>query len=160
MDIKRVGVAMAKIWAVVAALSFTLWAGAAQASPQSDALSKCLVESSTGKDRVVFVKWLFAALSANPDVAPLAKVTPDEQTDLNRQAASIVQRLILTDCHAEAVAAIRQDGEAVLSTSFEPFGRVAAQELMSDPSVGRALASVGDYIDHKAWADLIDEAKK
>jgi hypothetical protein len=151
---------MLKCVVVAGAMLLTLVAGGAQASPESNALGKCLVDSSTGKDRVVFVQWLFAALSANPDVAPLASITPNKRTELNHQAAEIVQRLIITDCHKESVAAIRQDGDDVLSSAFEQFGRVAAQELMSDPSVGKAMASVGDNMDRKAWASLEDEAKK
>jgi hypothetical protein len=151
MKLLKVGLAAA---AMAAAIS-----GRAYAGPASDAFGKCIVESSTGKDRIVFVQWFFAALSVNPNVRSLSAVTPDQRAFVTREAAQVMQRLTLVDCHAAAVAALRQDGLEAMRTGFAAFGRVATQELMTDPAVSKQLSAFAEDTDQAKWASLIQEAK-
>jgi hypothetical protein len=134
--------------------------GKVHAGSASDAFGKCVVESSMGKDRLVVVKWFFAALSANPNVQSLAAITPEQRAVVIRQAADVIQRLTLIDCHSEAVAAIRQDGSYAMRAGFEALGKAAAMELMSDPTVTKQLSAVNDQSDMAKWNALLEEAKK
>jgi hypothetical protein len=143
--------------AVAIAIGF---ANVAQAGPATDAFGKCLVQSSTGKDRTVFVQWFFAALSANPNVKDFATSTKEQREAVTRQTVAVFQRLVLVDCRAEAIAAIRQDGTQALSSSFEVFGRAAAVELMSDPAVQKEMNGLSDYADNQKLGELMEEAKK
>src|ERR1700735_3792065 len=122
---------MNKIIGGAAVFAATLLLGTvAQASPASDAFGRCMVQSSTGKDRVIFVRWFFNALSMNPNVQASTSTTPQQRAETTRQAADVFQRLVFVDCHAEAVAAVRADGQQALESAFEAFGRSAAGELM------------------------------
>ena len=114
-------------------------AGSAAASPATDTFGKCLVESSTGKDRIIVMQWFFAVLSVNPNVQTYAAATPEQRQAIARQAAGVLQRLVLTDCRTEAVAAIKSDGSHGIQTSFEVFGRMAATELITDPAVQKEM---------------------
>ncbi|MDR3513203.1 MAG: hypothetical protein P4L73_16325 [Caulobacteraceae bacterium] len=143
--------------ALMVALSL---ASGAAASPQSDAFTKCLTEASTGKDHIVFVQWMFAALSVNSNVQAFSNVTNEQRAALTQQMADIMQRLVLADCRAEAVAAVRQDGQQVFQGSFEVFGRSAMVDLMSDPNVGKQLGALSDRLDTAKWAAFAAEAKK
>jgi hypothetical protein len=134
--------------------------GQAQAGPASTALAKCLVDSSTGKDHVVFMQWFFAALSVNPSVQSFAATTKDQRNDAARGAAAVFDRLVLVDCRKEAVAAEREDGNASLSTGFEAFGRIAVTELMADPNVTKEMSALGDYLDKPKWTALAAEIGK
>lgn len=134
--------------------------GAARAGPASDAFAKCLVQSSTGRDRIVFIQWFFAALSVNPNVQSFSTATKQQRAAVTQQTAEVLQRLVVKDCRAEAIAAIRADGSSAIQTSFEVFGRTAATELMSDPAVSKEMNALGDYIDNTKWNDLLAEAKK
>jgi len=144
--------------AIVAAM--LLLGTAAQASPASDAFGTCLVQSSTGKDRVIFVRWFFNALSMNPNVQARATATPEQRAETTRQAADVFQRLVFVDCHAEALTAIRADGQQALETAFSAFGKSAANELMSDPAVAKELGALGNDTDNAKWTALMAEAKK
>jgi hypothetical protein len=42
----------------------------------TDELAKCLVESTTARDRTTLVRWMFGAATAHPDVASIAKAAP------------------------------------------------------------------------------------
>ncbi len=152
---------MKRIASGAAVLAITLAVNSpVQAGPASSALGKCLVQSSTGKDRIVFMQWFFAALSVNPNVATFAVTTKDQRDAATRNAAEVFDRLIFTDCHAEAEAAEREDGDTALSTGFEAFGRIAVTELMSDPKVGKEMSTLGDYVDKAKWATLANIGKK
>lgn len=96
----------------------------------------------------------------NPNVQSFSSSTKEQRIVVARQTAAILQRLLLTDCHAEAVAAVREDGQGALSSSFEMFGRAAAQELMSDPAVQKEMGATGSYLDAAKIGALIEEAKK
>lgn len=133
-------------------------AGAAHAGAYSDAFGKCLTDNSTGKDRVIFVRWLFVALTAHPDLQSLAKVSKADHEEATRQMAGVVNRLVLVDCRKEAVAALQNEGDSAFEKAFESFGRVAATELMGNPAVGANLENFSDYFDMKAWEDLAKEA--
>lgn len=134
--------------------------GRAYAGPASDAFGKCIVESSTGKDRIIFVQWFFVALSVNPNVQSLTAITPERRALVTRQAAEVMQKLALIDCRSEAVAAIRQDGSQAMETGFSAFGRAAARELMTDPAVSKELSALTDQTDRAKWNALLEEAKK
>jgi hypothetical protein len=152
---------MKPILSLLVALGLALAVGGqAAASAESDAFGKCLVESSTGKDRVIVMQWFFAALSVNPNVESFSSATPDLRASVTKQAAMVLERLVLVDCRAEAVAAIKHDGPQALETSFEVFGRSAAAELMADPAVTKQMNSISLYTDNNKWAALVDEAKK
>jgi hypothetical protein len=134
--------------------------GAAQASAASDAFAKCLVDSSTGKDRMQFIRWFFGALSVNPNVATMATTTQAQRDDAARGAMASIERLVMVDCRKEALAALHQDGPEAMRTSFEVFGRTAAAELMSDPAVGKDLSRLESFSDTAKWSALMQEAKK
>lgn len=131
----------------------------AQAGAASDALGKCLVQSSSGKDRTAFVQWMFVALAANPDVQPFSKATSEDQARVSKGAAAVFERLILTDCRKESVAAVREGGN-VFSLAFEQFGRAAVGDMLSDPATAAVFTSLDKYTDRAKFADLAAEATK
>ncbi|NEX92292.1 hypothetical protein [Caulobacter sp. 17J65-9] len=135
-------------------------AGAAQAGPASDAFGECLVQSSTGKDRIIFAQWMFAGLSVHPSVAGMSNVTAQQRTEISQQTAAVMDRLVLKDCRAEAIAAIKQDGTETMSTSFSAFGRAAMTELMSNPAVDKQMSAIGDHIDADRWEELLKAGSK
>lgn len=152
---------MKAVTTAAAVLSIVMGAaGAAQAGPASDAFGACLVQSSTGKDRIIFVQWMFAGISAHPNVTSLSNVTAEQRTAINRQAAAVVDRLVLTDCRGEAIAAIQQDGAQAMTTSFESFGRAAMNELISNPAVDKEMSAIGDYLDSARWGELMEAGSK
>lgn len=108
----------------------TAWAG-----PFTDEMSKCLVRSTSEADKTLLIKWIFAAMSAHPDVRALSSVTPAKGEQFNQQAAQMVMRLLTKSCKSEARQAVEFEGEGAFRTSFEVLGQVAMQGLMSNPSV-------------------------
>jgi hypothetical protein len=130
----------------------------AHAGPAADALGKCLVESSTGKDRIVLVQWIFAALSVHPDVREVAPISQDTRDGVTRQMAAVFERLMTVDCRDQTLAAYREDGVPAISEGFEALGRIAVLDLQQDPGVQREMSKLDNYIDPSKFTALFGQA--
>src|SRR6185312_10239439 len=102
---------------IMAALGGSLALGlacGARAGVYSDNLAGCLAHAATAQDQADLSRWLFAEMAQNPALKGLTAVGPPERKALQRAAALDVQRLVLSDCRKEAVAAVRYDGRPAL----------------------------------------------
>lgn len=131
--------------ALVAALPFAILP--AHASPATDALSACLADSTTGKDRKDLARWMFAGMSAHPGISSMSSVDDRVRDDLDRNMAGIVTRLLTESCSTQAAAALESDGPASFEAAFGSVGKLAMQELMSNPDVTAAFSGYEKYLD-------------
>lgn len=143
--------------AIVSTLAVTA-PSQASAGVFSDDLAKCLVQSASDADRLALVRWLFVAVSENPGLSDLKKVRPDQKEQADRTAAQMMQRLLITDCRAQTVAAIKNEGPTAIQASFGVFGQVAGRELMANPKSQAEAANMQKYLDQSAWKALVKEA--
>ncbi|HVH74537.1 MAG TPA: hypothetical protein VM755_06440 [Stellaceae bacterium] len=128
-------------------LFVALFARSALAGVYTDDLAKCLVKSSTENDKVLLIQWLFAAVSLNPAVKPLASVTPSQRQTYNEGAAALLSRLLVKDCRKEAIDALKYEGTASLGTSIQVLSAIAGRELMTDPHVREGTSTFGHLMD-------------
>ena len=129
---------------LVAALSLHM---TAQANPTTDALGKCLSDSSTGKDRKDLAKWIFVAMSAHPEIGSISRASPESIESIQRTSAALFTRLISEACPSEMRAVIKSDGTEGIKVSFEYLGKMAMQELMSNAQVSGAIGGIERYVD-------------
>ncbi len=126
------------------------------AGPFSDDLAKCLIESTSVKDRAVFVRWMFAAGAAHPAVQDLVAVSP-EQLDLANKDMADLSMLLLADlCRDETKQALQYEGAIAFQTGFKTLGEVAGQELFSSQEVAAAMAGYEAYLDAEELQQLVD----
>lgn len=118
-----------------------------QAPTPQDALTTCLLGSTTEEDRRTLVKWIFLVMSRYPDVAPMMTVQDDERQRINRQAGGIFERLMVDNCGSELKLALRKSGTDAISKSFEVLGETAMGALLQDPAVNAASASLMSEVD-------------
>ena len=142
--------------AALAALSPAVHAQAAPMTTLSSfapsALSVCLADHSSGKDRKEFARWIFAAISQHPVVADLSATTPASREEANRSIGAIVTRLIAVDCVQEAKAAMSgPDGNTVFGRAFASLGELAMQEIMTDPQVAKGMQDLPRYLDRQQF---------
>lgn len=144
--------------AALACGAVAMTASAAQAGPEVDRLSQCVVENASPRDQAALVQWMFSALAANPALRELADPTPEMRERMNRALAATFERLVLVDCHKEMVAAAKVDGMDALKAAFEQMGKRAAEQLMSHPGAEKELEKFTAYLDEAKWAALVEEA--
>jgi len=134
------------VWAVC--LSLLLAAvvpRAVYAGLYTDDLSRCLVDSTSTGDRENLVRWMFVAMSAHPAVQTLYSVSAEQVDQSNREIGQLAMKLLTESCVEETSKALKYEGDAGLSGAFEVLGKVAAQEIFSNPSVAQAMAGLQQY---------------
>lgn len=115
----------------------------AMAASESDGLSRCLVQSSTGADRLALIQWLFAAVSTHPEAQSLSNLTVARRDELTKDAAERIMRLTMVDCGAESAKAV--DKGQSFEDAFAVLGKIAMGELTNDPSVQAEFAKIQPY---------------
>lgn len=122
-------------------------ASSAIAGPATEALGTCLSDNTTGKERKDLAKWVFIGMSAHPDMQGLSNITDANREDADRMLASIVTRLMTENCRSQAKAAMEKEGAASFQSAFAAIGKLAMQELMSDPKVHASFTNYSKYLD-------------
>jgi hypothetical protein len=142
---------------IVTIMSLTATVSCAIAGPATDALSTCVADNTTGKDRKDLAQWVFVTMSAHPEIQPLSHVTDANRDELDRKLAALATRLVTESCLAEAKAAIKSEGPDSFKVAFAALGQLAMRELMTNPSVSEAFGRYVKYLDNakfeKAFAD-------
>ncbi len=142
----------------LAILLMTLPAGATRvlAGPHTDALGKCLVDSTTTEDRTALVRWMFSAAASHPAVQDIVSISKEQTDGANRNMAELIMRLVTESCRTEAADAFRYDGAATFEASFNVLGQVAGREMFTSPEVGAALAGLQEHIDEKTLEEALE----
>jgi hypothetical protein len=144
---------VAAITAVI--VSSALTSSTALAGDATDALSACLADNTTGRDRKDMARWVFVGMASHPEIQSLSNVTQAERDGLDRILASTVTRLMTESCVKETRSAMEKDGSTALQTAFAVIGRLAMQELMSNPKVSASFSQYAKYIDQKKLSSAI-----
>jgi hypothetical protein len=130
-------------------LALVAYAGFAHAGVYSDDMAKCLVASTSQKDKVALVRWIFANAALHPDVASISRVSSTERETLDRGAAALLEKLLTESCRKQTEDAIRYEGPMAFQLSFQVLGQVAMKELMSNKDVAAGFQGFAKYVDAK-----------
>ncbi|HOL65756.1 MAG TPA: hypothetical protein PLB97_10560 [Accumulibacter sp.] len=132
---------------LVGCLIAVFFASAIQASPSTDALARCLSDSTSGKDRKDMARWIYLAMSAHPEIGVFGKAGPKEVEDVQRNMGVLFTRLVAEQCAPQMNAVSQSEGMEGFKIAFENLGRLAMQELMSNQDVNVSLGGFTRYID-------------
>lgn len=119
------------------------------AGPYADAIGQCFANSTTGKDRIELARWVFSSMALHPDVAGSSAITPEKRESINQSTGALFNRLLAENCTKEVKEAVKFEGQAALKSAFESLGKLAMQELMSNPAVGAGFSGFEKYVDMK-----------
>ncbi|HEY8974107.1 MAG TPA: hypothetical protein VIN75_07805 [Burkholderiaceae bacterium] len=122
-------------------------AAPAFASPTSDALSACLVDKSTGRDRKDLARWIVVAVSSHPDMQDMFVLNQAMRETANKTAADIIMRLVTVECVDQARASAAVDGGSSWGQAFGKLGEVAMKELTTNPAVATSFEDPVKYMD-------------
>ncbi|WP_228145807.1 hypothetical protein [Acinetobacter sp. ANC 5054] len=117
------------------------------ASPTVDQLSNCLVKSTTAADKTVVLQWTFTALAAHPDLKQFSNVSETQKTQLDKNLAQVLQRILVEQCSAQTKAVIQAEGMQAVGDSFQELGSITGEEILKTPEVKDQLKGVVRYID-------------
>lgn len=126
-----------------------LFSANVKAGVYSDDLSRCLVESSTSADKLVFVRWMFTAMALHPAVKSIASVPDAKNDSASKEVAGLFKTFLTKTCKAQGVKAVKYEGPIAIQSSFEVFGKIAATELFSHPDVAAGMSKLNKYMDNE-----------
>lgn len=135
-------------------------AGPTYAGPYTEALTKCVVTSTTASDRTTMMRWMLAGLSAAPEVSTMTSLSEAQREQIARDTALLLQRVMTEDCREETLNALGYEGTTSLTTAFEAFGKSAAEQLFSNPAVEREADRMTKHIDHAKFDALSKELSR
>lgn len=136
-----------------------LFQHSAIAGPASDALSVCLADNTSGKDRKDLARWIFLAMSVHPEIRSLSSATVATRTDADKTMAALVTRLLTVNCGKQTKEVSALEGNAGLFTAFKSLGEVAMRELMSSPDVTASVGGYAKYLDQKQLESVFGKVK-
>lgn len=114
----------------------------------SAALSTCVADNTSGKQRKDLARWVFLAMAAHPDLkqytSPEAEIAREPS---DRSMAELFEYLITERCATEANATYTELGTPGLQVAFETLGRLAMMELMSNADASAAMSAFERYVD-------------
>ena len=131
----------------VLALSMLGASQMAAAGPTVDQLSDCLVKSTTAADKTTVLQWTFVALSAHPELKKFSNVNEEQRTQLDKNLAQVLQRILVEQCSAQTKAVIQAEGMQAVGDSFQELGSITGEEILKTPEVKEQLKGVVRYID-------------
>jgi hypothetical protein len=127
--------------------SISVWSAVAHAGAYADKLSQCLIHATTPADQKIVVRWAFATMALDPDVAAMANVTQAQRTAINQKAAELVTDLLTQSCSQPVQQALMFEGMPGAQAAFEAWGRWAVTGLVSEPHVAQGMGELLQYID-------------
>ena len=118
-----------------------------QASSTVDALSQCLVQSTTATDKTTVLQWTFAALSQHPDLNSMSSISATQKEQLDKNLAQVLQRILVEQCSTQTKAVIQAEDFEAVGTSFQELGSITGNEILKTPQVKNQLNSVLKHVD-------------
>lgn len=119
-----------------------------QAQAPTDALSQCLADNTTGKDRKDLARWVFFAMAAHPEIKQyVSPALAAASEDTHKMMATTFTRLLADSCLKQTQAAFKQGGSKAIEVAFQTLGALAMQELMSNPEVSADMSKFEKLID-------------
>jgi len=146
-----------KMLGVAAVMVLPMAATAAHAGPSTDALSACLVKSTTADDHIALVDWIFTMIARHPSVASMVTISDAQRVEINRKAGALFTRLLTEDCAAETKQAYKDDGSSAIEGAFQALGAVAMKDLMGNPDVQAAGNELEAYVDEKKLSAVLGQ---
>lgn len=122
----------------------------ADGQPPTQALSQCLADNTSGKDRKDLARWVFFAMASHPEIrqyASPAAAPASEET--HKIMAATFTRLLAESCVVQTRAAYAEGGSRAIEVAFQTLGQLAMQELMTNPDVAASMGKFERLIDQE-----------
>ncbi len=132
----------------VVVLVFALFSSQAIAQNTTQALSQCLAETTSGKDRKDLARWVFFAMAAHPEIKQFTSpAVAAAEADTNKVMADLFTRLLADSCVRQTQAAYKEGGAKAIEVAFQTLGQLAMQELTANQDVGASMSRFEKLLD-------------
>jgi hypothetical protein len=119
----------------------------AHAGAYADKLSQCRIHATTPADQKIVVRWAFATMALDPDVASMAAISPAQREAINQKAGAVVTNLLAGACSQPVQQALMFEGVQGAQAAFEAWARWAITGIGEEPHVMQGAGALLQYID-------------
>ena len=112
-----------------------------------DALTRCLIESTSPDDKRVLVKWVFSVIAQHPDISTMTRIDAAQRSAIDRDAAKVFEQLLADQCAGPLRVAMKQSGTDAIGRSFQALGTSAATDMLQNPQVVSSGAGLMKHLD-------------
>ncbi len=105
------------------------------------------MKSTTPTDKTVVLQWTFVALGNHPDLKAFSNVTATQKEALDKNLATVLQRILVEQCSAQTKAVIQTEGLQAVGDSFQELGSITGEEILKTPEIKQQLNGVLKYVD-------------
>lgn len=153
--------AIAAFGVITGLMSQEAWcAQSSEGASQQAALAQCVSMHTTGADRMMTARWLFAMMARSPQIADLSAVSEERTKELNQGFAKLFTRLITKDCTAEVRPLAVADLQDAFGQIGKALGETAMNELMNGKEVDKAMGAYTDFISEDEFKPFMDSLPK
>ncbi len=147
---------MKRVFFVISVLAGLLAPVVAQAGTEAQQLGVCLTDSLDGKERKSLAKWIFFGMSTHSTIEQYSSISAADIENSDRYVGFLITRLLTEDCPEQAKSAFEEGGTGGLEYAFRIVGRVAMQEIMTEPKVTQSLGAFEKYLDRERFSQVFD----
>lgn len=128
---------------------------AAVAQEQARALGQCMVDSTTGYDRIAVARWMLGAMASAPQMKGLVTVDAAQKIEADKRMAAIFTRLMTVDCATQARPLFKAKNREGFEAAGGALGKIAVQELLANAETAKALAAYTAYLNESDFAKVV-----
>ena len=86
-------------------------------------------------------------MAAHPDLKQYSNVSDAQKTQLDKNLAQVMQRILVEQCSTQTQAVIKADGLQAVGESFQELGSITGDEILKTPEIKQQLQGVLRYVD-------------
>jgi ABC-type transporter MlaC component len=136
-------------------LLLLLVSGPVIAQSSTGALSQCLADSTSGKDRKDLARWVFFAMASHPKIKQFTSAAATAAEDeTHKVMAGLFTKLLADSCLRQTQAAYKEGGAKAIEIAFQTLGQLAMQELMTNPDVSASMGRFEKQLDQSKLAKV------
>jgi len=141
------------IFCLLATMAASASAQAPVVDEASQKLAECVTTKATAEDKAALSKWMAVEIAASAPAAEAVTVDAEKKAVLDKDAARIFTRLVMTDCFDLAKPVAKHSSQQVFRASGAALSRLAVRELTATPGVNGAI--VRSYVSNLNQQDFI-----
>jgi len=116
----------------------------ARADDSHNSARRCVLDSTTNKDRRAVMRWFFVSYAKHPELRGMAPIPSDTVQDAVKAVSQFTERIMLNDCVKELkIVSDRQGLNTAYALVISTFGALAANEFNANQEVRVAIAELG-----------------
>ena len=116
-----------------------------------DRYTKCIIDNTSERDKVILVKWIFGLLADHPSLQSNFALDEDEKVSNDKAAADYISFVLGVKCLNETKDVLTYEGDEAFLSAFEMLGEIAFMELAENEEVALGFTRYIEYLDPSFW---------